>query len=188
MLGLPIGALIGGGGTPAGSSINVVGRQTMQDLGVPTVKFLSWMAIGMPMVAIMLPIACLVLMKWYPPEFASIGDLSEIHKERKHAGPMGRQEVKVLMVMGAMLACWIAGNWDSRFDTFLVGIAGAVVMFLPGMNLFTWKEAQGTIAWDALLMVGAVTSLGEASSKSGLASWIVDSTLGGLQGMGLIPL
>ena len=189
MLGIPIGALIGGVGTPAGSSVNLLGLAMMEQNGVPRVPFLSWMVIGIPMIIIMLPIACLVLMKWYPPEFTSIGDMSDIQKERKQIGPMSAKEKKVLLIMGAMLVCWIAGNWyPAIFDTFLVGIAGSVLMFMPGMNLFTWKEAQDSTGWDTLLMIGAVTSLGAASSRTGLAKWIVDSTMGGLQGMGTVSL
>jgi sodium-dependent dicarboxylate transporter 2/3/5 len=189
MLGIPIGSLIGGVGTPAGSSINLLGLSTMAQGGVSPVPFLSWMVIGMPMVAIMLPIACVVLMKWYPPEFGSIGEMSDIQKERYHLGPISTQEKKVLLIMGAMLVCWIAGNWHPEiFDTFLVGITGAIFMFMPGMNLFTWKEAQDATGWDTLLMLGAVSSLGAASTSTGLAKWIVGSTMGGLHGMGLIPL
>ena len=137
----------------------------------------------------MLPIACLVLMKWYPPEF-DVNRRHERHSERaKSTRPYGYAGKKVLLIMGAMLVCWIAGNWDpDNFDTFLVGIAGSILMFMPGMNLFTWKEAQDATGWDTLLMLGAVSSLGAASTRTGLAKWIVDSTMGGLHGMGLIPL
>ena len=189
MLGIPIGSLIGGVGTPAGSSINVMGLNIMKDLGVPIVPFLSWMAIGIPMVLIMLPVACLVLLKFYPPEFASIGSLDDIQDERRMLGSISGGEKKVLLIMSAMLLCWILGTWyPTIFDTFMVGIAGACLMFMPGMNLFSWKEVQDSTGWDTLLMVGAVLSLGDASSKTGLAKWIVDSTMGGFGEMSLIPL
>ena len=38
------------------------------------------------------------------------------------------------------------------------------------------------MGWDALLMIGGVTSLGAASVKTGLAKWMVDAALGGMTG------
>jgi sodium-dependent dicarboxylate transporter 2/3/5 len=189
MLGIPIGSLIGGVGTPAGSSINLLGLSMLEQGGVPRVPFLSWMAIGVPMAAIMLPIACFVLLKYYKPEISTIGDISEIQRERQQMGTMSVSEKKVLGLMSAMLVCWILGTWyPTIFDTFLVGIAGACILFLPGMSLLTWKEAQDATGWDTLLMVGAVSSLGAASTRTGLAKWIVDSTMGNFEGLGLVAL
>jgi solute carrier family 13 (sodium-dependent dicarboxylate transporter), member 2/3/5 len=54
-------------------------------------------------------------------------------------------------------------------------------MFMPGIRLFTWKEAEESTGWEALMMIGAVTSLGALSSSSGLAKWLVGAALGGLQ-------
>lgn len=54
-------------------------------------------------------------------------------------------------------------------------------MFLPGMRLFrSWKEAERGTAWDTLLMIGSVTSLGAVSASSGLATWLVAGSLGGI--------
>ena len=53
-------------------------------------------------------------------------------------------------------------------------------MFLPGIKLFTWREAQAATGWDILMMAGAVATLGAASSSSGLAQWLVDVSLGGV--------
>ena len=53
-------------------------------------------------------------------------------------------------------------------------------MFLPGVQLLTWKQADRSIGWDTLLMIGGVTSLGSASLQAGLANWLVDLTLRGV--------
>ena len=140
MIGIPIAALIGGVGTPAGSSINLLGLVMIEQAGGDRVPFLHWMAIGIPMVAILLPVAAWVLLKFFPPEIASIGDLEEIHDERRRMGPVSRDEWKVIAIMSAMITLWIASTWLPVFDTFLVAVVGAVAMFLPGIGLFTWKE------------------------------------------------
>ncbi len=180
MLGIPIAALIGGVGTPAGSSINLLGLVMIEQAGGDRVPFLHWMAIGIPMVAVLLPTAAWVLVKFFPPEIASIGDLEEIHDERRRLGPVGRDEWKVVVIMSAMLTFWIASTWLPVFDTFLVAVVGAVAMYLPGIGLFTWKEVQRVTGWDTLMVIGGVTSLGQASSQTGLATWLATSALGGL--------
>ena len=75
MIGIPVAALIGGVGTPAGSSINLLGLTIIEQNGGARVPFLHWMAIGIPMVVILLPLAAWVLLRFYPPEISSIGDI-----------------------------------------------------------------------------------------------------------------
>ncbi|HIM51925.1 MAG TPA: DASS family sodium-coupled anion symporter [Acidobacteria bacterium] len=188
MIGIPVAALIGGVGTPAGSSINLLGLMMIEQNGGARIPFLHWMAIGVPMVAVLLPVAAWVLLKFFPPEIASIGDLEEIHEERRQIGPVSRDEWKVIGIMGTMLALWIASTWVPAFDTFLVAVVGAVAMFLPGIGLFTWKEVQGATGWDTLMVIGGVTSLGQASSQTGLATWLAESALGGLQDWNVVAL
>jgi sodium-dependent dicarboxylate transporter 2/3/5 len=81
-----------------------------------------------------------------------------------------------------MLLAWIASSWLPAIDVVIVAVLGASAMFLPGIGLFqSWKQVERAIAWDALLMIGGVTSLGVLSANSGLAKWLVDATLGGME-------
>jgi len=186
MMGIPIGALIGGVGTPAGSSINVLGLTMIEQNGGARVPFLHWMAIGIPMVIVLLPLAAFVLVKFFPPEIATIGDVEDIYREQKQIGPITTGERKVLAIMGAMATLWILSTWIPAFDTVLVALCGAVAMFLPGVRLFSWKEVQDATGWDTLLMIGGVTSLGAASARTGLAKWLAASALGGLQDWNIV--
>ncbi len=185
MMGIPIAAFIGGVGTPAGSSINILGLGFIEQYGKVTVPFLHWMAIGLPMVVILIPVAWWALVRCYPPEIATIGGMEEVRTEQSRLGPIRPPERKVLVVLGTMLALWIASTWIKQLDVALVALLGAIAMFLPGIRLFTWKEAERAIGWEVLLMIGGVTSLGAASGKTGLAQWIVEASLGGL-GQGAI--
>ncbi len=188
MIWITIAAVIGGVGTPAGSSINLLGLTIIEQNGGARVPFLHWMAIGIPMVVVLLPVAAWVLLKFYPPEITSIGDLEEIHDERRQLGPVSRDEWKVIGIMGTMLALWVTSTWVPAFDTFVVAMVGAIAMFLPGIGLFTWKEVQQVTGWDTLMVIGAVTSLGRASSQTGLATWLAESALGGLEDLNVVAL
>ena len=188
MIGIPIGALIGGVGTPAGSSINLLGLAQLEQFSGIRVPFLDWMLIGMPMVVILLPLAAWIISRFYPPEVATIGAIEDVHRERSAMGPMSAPEIKVLLILAVMVVLWIASTWVPAFDVYVVGIGGAAVMFLPFVNVLTWKEAQAGTGWDALLLVGGVTSLGAASVATGLAQWLVDSSLGGITDWGAVPV
>ncbi|HYU80688.1 MAG TPA: DASS family sodium-coupled anion symporter [Vicinamibacterales bacterium] len=181
MLGIPIASLIGGVGTPAGSSVNILGLFFIQQNADVRVSFLQWLAIGIPMVAILLPAAAWVVIKVHPPELIGAGHARGIEAEREQAGAITIEEVKVLVIMSAIVLLWLLGSWYPQIDTVIVAVLGAVVMFLPGVGIFrSWKDVERAIGWDALLMIGGVTSLGAVSAKTGFAKWLVDVSLSGI--------
>ena len=181
MIGIPIAALIGGVATPAGSSVNILGIHFIQEFGGVRVPFLHWMAIGVPMVVVLLPIAWVVLLRFYPPETEHIAGMEELADEARRIGPVTTDEKKVIVIVAAMLTLWIASTWVESLDVVWVGLCGAVVMFLPGLGLLEWKDVEAGTGWDTLLMIGGVTSIGAASVESGLAAWTVDHSLTGIE-------
>lgn len=193
MMAIPIAALIGGVATPAGSSINILGLDQIRDfaerhdLDLP-VSFVQWMAIGVPMVLVLIPTAWWVLLRCFPPDVATVGSTAEIEAERRELGPLSGQERKVVLLLGTMGAAWIAGSWVPWLDVVLVATVGAIVAFAPGVRLLEWREAERIIGWETLLMIGGVTALGKASMETGLASWLVQGSLGTLQDWSATPL
>jgi sodium-dependent dicarboxylate transporter 2/3/5 len=180
MIGIPIASLIGGVATPAGSSVNILGLGFIERLGGVRVSFVQWMALGLPMVVVLVPIAARVIAWCYPPEVVRI-EPADFRAELRGLGPLSSGEWKLIGIFGAMLAAWVMSSWVSAIDVVIVAVLGATAMFLPGVGLFaSWKEVERGIAWDALLMIGSVTSLGVLSSNSGLAKWLVDVSLGGM--------
>ena len=173
MIGIPFASFIGGVATPAGSSINILALFQIEQFGKVQVSFLQWMGLGIPMWLILTPIAWWVLMRCYPPELPTIGDPEELRQERRALGRLTTSEKKVIGLLSAMLVLWIASSWVRAIDTTMVAMAGAVAMFLPGINLLTWPRAQRSIGWDALMLIGGVTSLGAAAGSTGLAKYLV---------------
>ena len=188
MMGIPIASLIGGIGTPAGSSVNMMGLDMLEQNGGGRVAFLHWMMIGIPMVLLLLPAAAITLMKFYPPEIKSIGSLEEIQKELRLMGPMSPNEWKTLIIMSVMLVLWIASTWVPALNVYTVSLCGAVVMFLPGIRLFTWKEAQDATSWETLILINGIFSLGAASNSTGLAKWLAEAVFGGLGGYSVVAV
>ena len=177
MMGISIAALIGGIGTPAGSSINIMGLVMLSDLGGGEVPFLKWMAIGMPMVFLLIPVAWYTLVRFYPPEISHIQIRPEESGAQKR--PFSPSEVKVMTIFGIVIALWILSNWyPQALDVTMIALIGGIALFLPGIGVLSWGEASRSIGWEILLMIGGVTSIGLASRDTGLATWVVSSIFG----------
>jgi sodium-dependent dicarboxylate transporter 2/3/5 len=181
MIGIPMAALIGGVATPAGSSINILGIEFIEKFGGVRVPFLDWMAIGVPMTLILTPIAWWLLVRWFPPERETLGDMGELRRELTALGPVNAAEWKLMAILGTMLVLWIASTWAPALDVTLVGLCGSIAMFLPRLGLLEWKDVERGTGWDTLLMIAGVSSIGAASVATGLATWIVERTMGGLE-------
>ncbi len=58
-----------------------------------------------------------------------------------------------------------------------------MALFLPGINLITWKEAQSDIDWGGIVLIAAGLSLGMLVFETGAARWLallLFSPIGGL--------
>jgi sodium-dependent dicarboxylate transporter 2/3/5 len=180
MIGVPIAAFIGGVATPAGSSVNVLGIYFLERYGNVRVPFVSWSALGIPMVMGLLPVAWWVLLRLYPPERDAIGSSGDVERELTRLGPLSGPERRILLLLGALVTLWVLSSWVPALDLPLVTLGGAIALFLPGIRLLTWEQAHRGVGWDGLLMIGGVTSLGAASVETGLAGWLVKALLGGV--------
>lgn len=177
MIGIPIAAFIGGVATPAGSSVNILGLQLLEQASGETVSFLEWMLIGIPMVVILTPVAWWVIIKIFPPEMAEIQILDKDYEVK----PVSTAEWKVMGLLVTMFTLWLLSTWwPDVLNITVVALLASVLLFAPGFQLLTWPNAAKSIGWDGLLMIGGVTSLGVACRDTGLAEWVVMHSLGDL--------
>ena len=188
MIGIPVAALIGGISTPAGSSINILGLNLLEKAAGINVTFLQWMSIGVPMAALLIPLAWFILIKAFPPEIESIGEIDRFKDELNSMGPLKTQEKKVIVILSILFILWILSTWVKQLDVATVSICGAIAMFIPGVNLLTWRDVEKNIGWETVMMIGAVTSLGLMATDTGLSTWLVRNTLGGITGWNIVLL
>lgn len=193
MMGVPIAALIGGVATPAGSSVNVLGIQQITDFADKhqldlQITFLQWSAIGIPMVLVLIPLAWWILVCCCPAEESAIQAAKSVQLDPSPAQKLDASQIMTLALLGVMLSLWIAGSWVRWLDVTVVAMLGAIIVFLPGIRLITWSEAQAAISWETLLMIGGVVVLGKASLSTGLAETLVTGTIDGIQNWNLITI
>ncbi|MFV2007317.1 MAG: DASS family sodium-coupled anion symporter [Longimicrobiales bacterium] len=205
MLGIAYAASIGGVGTLIGTPPNAVFAAAAEEILGVEIGFLQWAMVGLPLVAIMLPLAWLLLVKvLYRPEVGAVDAGAVIREERARLGAPGRGEWIVGVVFTLTAAAWIL-RAPKTFGTVsipgiqsfapgvrdsTIAMAAALALFLipvnwrKGIFALDWPTAR-RIPWGVLVLFGGGLSLARAMEQSGLASWI-GGTVGALEAVPVI--
>ncbi|MFN3202599.1 MAG: SLC13 family permease [Bradymonadia bacterium] len=179
LLGIAYAASIGGMGTPVGTPPNVVLMGIYEETTGNTIDFAGWMQVGIPVVAIFIPIAWLYLVRRLKST-AGVGELPAM-------GPWRKPEVRVLMVFGITAMLWVFrsrpyGGWVGGVEWLLgakVGVGDATVAALAVVALFVLPDGEGDrmldwetarkIPWGLLLLFGGGIAIAWAFKASGLS-------------------
>jgi solute carrier family 13 (sodium-dependent dicarboxylate transporter), member 2/3/5 len=186
MIAAAFGPLIGGIATPAGTAANLVAIAQLKQLAQVDVSFTQWMAYGTPAAIMMVPIAWWLLLRLFPPEIESLPfTRDEIRVRLRELGPPRAAERRTLWIFFAVIVIWlltpILGSWTAgRFAPPVEAVAlfGGLCLFLPGVRVLTWKEAEQGIEWGGIMLIVAGLSLGLAMFDSGAARWLAWVLLG----------
>ena len=125
MIAIPIASLIGGVGTPAGSSVNILGLGFIEKFGGVRVPFLHWMAIGLPMVVVLIPFAAKVILWCYPPEQERIDRRRLPRRAARDGTDVAPASGRCIAILSTMLVLWIASTWVRAIDVVIVAVLGA---------------------------------------------------------------
>lgn len=178
MIGIPIAAVTGGMATPAGSSFNVVAMNILQGATGTSISFLDWVIVALPVVIVMTPITWFFITQLIKPEPITDSSLQGIRDQAASAGKVEPHEIKALIVIVGLLTLWIVGNWVPVLNATVVALIGLTVMFLPGMNLLTWKEFQSSVPWGIVIMCGTIMSMGGVIEATGGAAFLASAIAG----------
>lgn len=141
MLGIPVGAAIGGIGTPAGSGMNAVTMSLLKNICGVEISFGQWSLVGVPVALISIVLAWLILCWLYKPEIEVVKGLDDLKADRKNVGPLRGDELKFTIVFAIMVVLWFIPK-QTGIDMYMTAWGGIFIMSLPGMNLVDWKEAS----------------------------------------------
>ena len=186
MIACAFGPLIGGIGTPAGTGANPVAIAYLRDLAGLDISFVEWMAYGVPAAVLMVPCAWYVLLRVFPPEIPRLSITeADIARDLAKLGRLTPVEHKTLVVFAATIALWlttplVAEVTGGRVNLSMhaVALAGGLALFLPGVNVLSWKTAQQDVQWGGILLIVAGLSLGVMVYETGAARWIGFGLLG----------
>lgn len=164
-LAIPVGANIGGMGTPIGTPPNAIALKFLNnpngmDLGI---GFGKWMMVMVPLTLVLLLIAWLLLRGMFPFKQKEI----HLRIESNHA-PHWKDKI-VYATFGITILLWLTDS--------ITGVNANVVAMLPVAVLCTagiiTKRDLEQLSWSILWMIAGAFALGVAIKESGLASSLI---------------
>jgi sodium-dependent dicarboxylate transporter 2/3/5 len=159
--------------TAAAQNLVAVGfiEKTLQK----TITWLDWFIAAAPFSALMSIVLYFVMTRMMAPEIKEVpGGREQIRKALADLGPMKTAEKKLLALSLILLGFWATEGVLHPFDTSTTTIAAVALMFLPGIGIMTWKEAQPRIPWGTVVLFGIGISLGTALLQTKGAIWLAD--------------
>lgn len=151
------------------------------------INYLEWAVLQFPYLGMF------VLTQWwvrYHFKTAGIeiaGGHARIHEQHKELGPMTRAEWILLIIFAIVALLFMMGKGSPiyqlhKFQLGIIGLIGMMLLFIPGLFPFKWKEVQDKTIWGTFLLLGGAITLTAAMSKSGLATWLADGIHGAVAG------
>ena len=165
ILAIPIGANIGGMGTPVGTPPNAIALKYLNETLGFNIGFFDWAIIMMPFAIFLLLFAWFILTKIFP--FQN----EEIHLKIEGETAKGPQLTISYITIALTILLWLTDKVTgiNANTVAMVPIAIFCVSGLFGKN--DLKE----IDWDVIWLVAGGFALGTALDKSGLAKHLVEA-------------
>jgi sodium-dependent dicarboxylate transporter 2/3/5 len=171
-LAIPLGANIGGMGTPIGTPPNAIALGALNDavargdLVANPVSFGQWMAFGIPYVIILMVIAWLLLIKIYPIK------MKEMVLNIEGAGKFDTSP-KAVIVYITFVVCvvlWVTGKGVHGINDNAIAMIPMAVFALTGVIS---KKDLNAMSWDVLWLVAGGFALGVGLNATGLAAHLI---------------
>ncbi|GAA3728471.1 sodium-dependent dicarboxylate transporter 2/3/5 [Spinactinospora alkalitolerans] len=192
MLGIAYSSSIGSVSTIIGTPPNALMVGYLADNHGIEIGFGQWMLIGVPLAAVFLVLAWVVLTRFvYPPKIKRLpGGRALIREQLHEMGPMSRGEWTVLAVFVCAALAWVfvplladsatvggALPWLANVSDAGIAMTVAVALFLipvdarKGVAVLDWETAL-KLPWGVLLLFGGGLSLSSQFTATGLSEWI----------------
>jgi anion transporter len=162
-------------GVKTAAAQNMVAIGFVQKMLHQDITWLQWLIAAAPF-SIALSVALYFVMMWMlPPETATVpGGAAAVARARAVMGPMSAAEKRLLTVSLILLGFWATEGVLHPFDSSTTTTAAVALLFMPGIGVMTWKEAQARIPWGTLVLFGIGISLGTALLQTKAATWLAN--------------
>jgi len=162
-------------GIKTASAQNMVAIGFIEKTLQKSITWLEWFIAAAPFGILMSIALYFVMTRMMPSEVKQIpGGREQIRKSLAELGPMKTSEKKLLAISLTLLAFWATEGVLHSFDTSSTTLAAVALMFLPGIGIMTWKEAQPKIPWGTVVLFGIGISVGTALLQTKGAAFLAD--------------
>ncbi|MFB6154399.1 MAG: DASS family sodium-coupled anion symporter [Haloferacaceae archaeon] len=209
LLGIAYAASLGGVGTIIGTPPNAIVVGQLQELVGVDITFVDWLFVGLPMVAVTLPLAWYLLTHVvYPPAVTDVSGARQSAREQlREAGPLDADGRRVVAIFAATASLWLLGGLGFLFRETLpnqwfvaifggegptpfgtVGHQGVLYYVVVGLLAVPALMLSGAVEWDevteldwgTLLLLGGGISLANALATTDATRWLAAVTFGAL--------
>ena len=162
-------------GVKTAAAQNLVAVGFIQRMLGHDISWVDWLVAAAPF-SIVLSIALyFITMTMLPPESRTVtGGQESIDRSLAALGPMTGKEKRLLIVSLVLLCFWATEQILHGIDSSTTTTTAIAILFLPGLGVMTWSEAQPRIPWGTVVLFGIGISLGTALLQTHAASWLAN--------------
>jgi sodium-dependent dicarboxylate transporter 2/3/5 len=188
-LALAYSASIGGVSTLVGTFPNAVLAQVANEQVGIEVSFAKWSLVGVPFVLVALPVAWFIITRLMVPDSGEVPPPPEIPDWRPG-------EKAVLAVVTLAMVAWLtrrpvdlgfvrvpgwseAAGFGAMVDDAWVAVLAGISLFLipaGGRPLLSFREAERSLPWSVMFLLGGGFALAGMIGSSGLTEWLAGFT------------
>lgn len=164
-------ASIGGMATPVGTPTNLIGIGYLRNEFGISLDFASWMFLGLPAVALIVPAGWFVLTRWafnLRGERESGAARELVEEELRRLGPMSAPEIRVAVLFGTVALLWMGRDLPSFLLSWVPGIPA-------GEWSWGWNPLLGWIGAALGLPVDIQLGDTQIAMMGALASFLIPS-------------
>jgi sodium-dependent dicarboxylate transporter 2/3/5 len=200
VLSIAYGASIGGVATLIGSPPNGIAARFIQQTYGIEVTFVDWLAIGLPLTLLFLPVTWFILTRVvYPSRLGPIeGGREYLDQQIHRLGRLSKGETVTLAVFAVTVFLWVTRPWLAAIKIggvaplaglgdSMIAIGAALALFLMpvdrrrGIRAMDWEHAI-KLPWGVLILFGGGLTLAGAVDANGVTGFFASqaTNLGGL--------
>lgn len=171
---LAVSVLIGGMATPAGSSMNLICIDMLEKYTGGGIRFIDWMAVGIPLAVFMLAAAYFIITRIFQPCQADRESMRRYIASLNEKKSLSSRDIYITCVIIGVVVSWIASSWFPSVNITAAAIIGLALFFLPKADIMTWEEFSDSISWPTFFIAGTLISVADTVIKTGLSDYYAE--------------
>lgn len=133
--------------------------------------YVEWLIVMMPIGLITVFIYWLVVVLIIYPNLTKVRtNLDFISEEKEKLGTITTQEIYIMLSYIILLSLWITKDIHG-FSLAMSAVIMVSTLFLPKINIFSWKEAIDSVEWGIPFVFAAGFSIAQALHNSEVTNW-----------------